>query len=172
MLEKIQGEKNTRGDKTSLYRCKETGMAFTRVQGGLHWPGTQQGFVCVVGEEASQPLENGRRPLYLLYEAYADSLVDLAQQCVFLKKEFFVDDWVADCTGKNEMYEAKFYELGQEQSVPLDAFSGSLPQAIGPASQVLRHRWKENSLLIPQSTYSSPHRPIGSFTPLAAFFII
>ncbi len=148
MINKIFSECNSRGDIIELYQCAATDKIYTRLEGSLIWPGKEKGFVCIIGESIEKRENNERRPLEVLHENHASSLVDLARQCIALQKHFFVDRWLTDIQGDNFLFADKFYDLGREQDVALDAYQERLPQNMDIAIQVLSQRFHENCLTV------------------------
>jgi hypothetical protein len=148
MLEEVQGERSTDGERVTVYRHTETREVFTQIVGGLAWPGTREGFLAVVGEKAERPRGGGRRPLILMHEAYAKSMVDLARECAALERLYFVNDFHTNVQGENGGYADRFYDLIREHKGRSCAYQTSLPENFGLALQILRQRFQENGLLL------------------------
>jgi hypothetical protein len=148
MFEEVYGKRSTDGERVAVYRHQETGEIFTKIVGGLAWPGTREGFVIVLGEKAELPRSGGRRPLTLFHEAYLKSMVGLVRECAALEGLSHVREWWARIEGDDEGFEARFYELAREHGARLNAYQWSLPENFGLALQVLRQRFLGNSLLL------------------------
>jgi len=150
MFEEVRGERSSDGEKVTVYRHAETREIFTKIVGGLAWPGTREGFLAVVGEKAERPPSGGRRPLVLLYESCMGSVTDLARECVGLERLYFVRDWIANTEGENMAFADRFYDLAREQDARSYAYQTGFPESMNFALQVLRQRFRENSLSIPE----------------------
>jgi hypothetical protein len=148
MFEEVHGNRSTDGERITVYRHEETGEIFSKIVGGVVWPGTRDGFVIVLGEKAEPPRIGGRRSVTLFHEAYVKSMVELTRECAALEGLSHVREWWAQIEGDNEGYEARFYELARELGARLNACQWSLPENFGLALQVLRQRFQENGLLL------------------------
>lgn len=144
----------TKGDKGYVYRDPETGDRFEGFVGGLAWPVTGRGFICVIGEVFSTDPTTDRWPLQVVHEGHQARMVDLARQCATLASLYGLDGWSADREGEKGEYVKMLYDLGEEhrtrgESRSVYVYQPSLFQDIGLALQVLRRRFNENTLTVP-----------------------
>lgn len=83
-----------------IYKHNDRVIRFQRVYGGLAWPGTDKGWLVVIGEEEHY----ADRHMYLLAEAYCDTADELITLANRITPELDVSQWYGRHVGGTREY--------------------------------------------------------------------
>ncbi len=91
------------GSTNTCFLNKENGEKYSRVVGGLAWPGTKPGFCVVVAELKDKDQAHNKRPYKILYEYENQNPSGLIKRCSELSGLFCAWPFYADDTNEGMM---------------------------------------------------------------------
>jgi hypothetical protein len=109
LVERVENRKYYGGTEKYLLN-KETNEKYSRIVGGLAWPGVQPGYAVVLGEHLEEDKNLKKRPIRLLWEYESHDLQDLFRRCSEASGHFSADPFYTD--DKNEPMVAALRKSG------------------------------------------------------------
>ena len=79
-----------------FFQDKETKVKYTRVIGGLGWPGIRSGFAVVLGEDFDEDPSLKVRHVRVFFEIEEENIKKLFQKCLEVRDRYQVEDYYAD----------------------------------------------------------------------------
>jgi len=125
-IEKIEDR-----EENVWFEDKDSKKKFTRVIGGLGWPGVNPGFVVVVAEDFDEDSSLKIRHLRVLGEAENKSPQTLFQKSLELRDRYCVQNFYTNCENKPMMELLYYYNQDHKDSPNLSLCLASFPEDFG-----------------------------------------
>ena len=113
------------------FEDKDGKKKFTRIVGGLGWPGVNLGFALVVAENFDEDPFLKIRHLRVLAEAENKSLETLFQKCLDLRERYCVQNFYANTEDKSMMELLYYYNQDLKDISSLSLCLASFPEDLG-----------------------------------------
>ena len=143
IIEKIEDQ-----EEKIWFEDKETKTKFTRIIGGLGWPGTKPGFALVVAEDFDEDPSLKIRHVRVLAEADDQSLEILFQKCLELRGRYQVQEFYGNREHEPMMKILYDYNWALKDMPSLSLCLASFPEDLGYHVYVIKEHLKQDKKIL------------------------